>query len=154
MIEPFFFYWPGNHWVPNTCLAVCMHAQSLQLCPTLCDTMDYKSARLLSPWDSPGKNTGMGCHALLQGIFLTQGSNPSPLHYREILHLWDTGEACLEVCLQPKTPRLKNSPSSPEQLLSVLSVSLAWEASASWPVSLSPGCPWLPNSIQTPEMSF
>ena len=32
-------------------------------------------ARLLCPWDSPGKNTGVGCHALLQGIFLTQGSN-------------------------------------------------------------------------------
>ena len=27
------------------------------------------------PWDSPGKNTGIGCHVLLQGIFLTQGSN-------------------------------------------------------------------------------
>ena len=33
-------------------------------------------ARLLSPWDSPGKNTGVDCRALLQGIFLTQGSNP------------------------------------------------------------------------------
>jgi len=32
--------------------------------------------RVLCPWDSPGKNTGVGCHALLQGIFLTQGSNP------------------------------------------------------------------------------
>ena len=32
--------------------------------------------RLLCPWDSSGKNTGVGCHALLQGIFLTQGSNP------------------------------------------------------------------------------
>ena len=32
--------------------------------------------RLLCPWDSPGKNTGVGCHALLQGIFPTQGSNP------------------------------------------------------------------------------
>ena len=31
-------------------------------------------ARLLSPWDSSGKKTGVGCHALLQGIFLTQGS--------------------------------------------------------------------------------
>ena len=31
--------------------------------------------RLLCPWDSPGKNTGVGCHALLQGIFLTEGSN-------------------------------------------------------------------------------
>ena len=32
--------------------------------------------RLLCSWDSPGRNTEMGCHALLQGIFLTQGSNP------------------------------------------------------------------------------
>ena len=35
-------------------------------------------ARLLCPWDSPGKNTGVDCHFLIQGIFLTQGSNPSP----------------------------------------------------------------------------
>ena len=33
-------------------------------------------ARLLCTWDSPGKNTGMGIHFLLQGIFPTQGSNP------------------------------------------------------------------------------
>ena len=33
-------------------------------------------ARLLCPWDSPGKSPGMGCHALLQGVFPTQGSNP------------------------------------------------------------------------------
>ena len=32
-------------------------------------------ARLLCPWDSPGKNTGMDYHCLLQGIFLTHGSN-------------------------------------------------------------------------------
>ena len=32
-------------------------------------------ASLLCPWDSPGKNTGAGCHFLLQEIFLTQGSN-------------------------------------------------------------------------------
>ena len=32
--------------------------------------------RLLCAWDSPGKNTGVGCHFLLQGIFLTQGPNP------------------------------------------------------------------------------
>ena len=36
--------------------------------------------RILCPWDSPGKNTGRGCHFLLQGIFLTQGSNPSLPH--------------------------------------------------------------------------
>ena len=37
-------------------------------------------ARLLCPWDSPGKKTGVGCHALLQGIFLTQESNLCLLH--------------------------------------------------------------------------
>ena len=36
--------------------------------------------------DSPGKNTGVGCHALLQGIFPTQGSNPGLLHSRQILY--------------------------------------------------------------------
>ena len=48
-----------------------------QSCPTLCDPME--PARLLCPWDSPGKNTGMGCHFLLQGIFPNQGSNPGLL---------------------------------------------------------------------------
>ena len=38
--------------------------------------------KLLCPWDSPGKNTGVGCHFLLQGIFLTQGLNPHLLHLR------------------------------------------------------------------------
>ena len=37
-------------------------------------------ARLLYPWDSPGKNDGVYCHDLLQGIFSTQGSNPSLLY--------------------------------------------------------------------------
>ena len=41
---------------------------------------------LLCPWDSPGKNTGMDCHSLLQRIFPTQGSNPGPLHCRQILY--------------------------------------------------------------------
>jgi len=35
---------------------------------------------------SPGKNTGVGCHALLQGIFPTQGSNPGLRHCRRILY--------------------------------------------------------------------
>ena len=41
-------------------------------------------ARLFCPWDSPGKNTGVGCHAFLQGIFSTQGSN---LYLLCLLHL-------------------------------------------------------------------
>ena len=43
-------------------------AKSLQLCPTLCDPIDGKPTRLPCPWDSPGKNTGVGCHFLLQGM--------------------------------------------------------------------------------------
>ena len=39
-------------------------------------------ARLLCPWDFPGKSTGVGCHFLLQGIFLTQGLNPHLLHWQ------------------------------------------------------------------------
>ena len=38
--------------------------------------------RLLSPWDSPGKNTGVGGHVCLQGIFQTQGSNLCLLHWQ------------------------------------------------------------------------
>ena len=41
--------------------------------------------RFLCPWDFPGKSTGVGCH-LLQGIFLTQGSNPGLLHCRQTLY--------------------------------------------------------------------
>ena len=42
--------------------------------------------RLLCPWDFPGKDTGVGCHFLLQGLFPTQGSNPGLLHCRQILY--------------------------------------------------------------------
>ena len=38
-----------------------------QLCLTLCDHKDYSLPGSSCPWDSPGKNTGVGCHALLQG---------------------------------------------------------------------------------------
>ena len=56
-----------------------MRAKSLQLCLTLPPYRLYPP-RLLCPWDSPGKNTGVGCHALLQGICPTQESNPCLLH--------------------------------------------------------------------------
>ena len=53
-------------------------------------------ARFLCPSDSPGKNTGVGSHTLLQGIFLTQGSNLGLLHYRQILyHLSHQGSSIL-----------------------------------------------------------
>ena len=69
---------PGAH---TACLSFdwscgCVWAKSLQLCLILGDPMDC-SPPALCPRDFPGKNTGVGCHALLQGIFLAQGSNPS-----------------------------------------------------------------------------
>ena len=52
--------------------------------------------RLLCPWDSPGRNTGVSCHFLLQGIFPTQASNPGLLHWQagssSLRHL---GSPCL-----------------------------------------------------------
>ena len=64
---------PGGHFKMG--IHACVHAQS---CLTLCDPMDWgSSARLLCPWDFPGKNTRVGCHFLLQGSFLTQRSNLS-----------------------------------------------------------------------------
>ena len=54
-------------------------AKSLQSCPTL-RFHRLLPIRLLCPWDSQGKNTGMDCHFLLQGIFQTQGLNLSPFH--------------------------------------------------------------------------
>ena len=63
-----------------------MCAKLLQSCPTLQPYGPWP-ASLFCPWDSPGKNTGVDCHALLQGIFLTQGLNPSCLH---LVH-WQEG---------------------------------------------------------------
>jgi len=54
-----------------------------QSCLTLSDPMDY---RLLCPWNFPVKNTSVGCHFLLQGIFLTQGWNPCLDPGMELLH--------------------------------------------------------------------
>ena len=59
-----------------------MHAKSLQSCPTLCHHIDCSPPGSSVHGDSPGKITGVGCHALLQRMFLTQGSN---LHLLSLL---------------------------------------------------------------------
>ena len=78
-----------------------------ELCQHLIDTMEmwwvgvslwdffnciekWKWNRLLCPWNSPGKNTGVGCYSLLQGIFLTQGSNPGLLIASRFFTIWAT----------------------------------------------------------------
>ena len=58
---------------------LCILAKSLESCPTLCNPMDYSLPGPSVHGDSPGKNTRVGCNALLQGTFLTQGSNPGLL---------------------------------------------------------------------------
>ena len=65
------------------CAGQCLVIQS---CPTLCDPMDCSPPGSSIHGDSPGKNTRVGCHALLQGIFPTQGSNPGLPHCRWILY--------------------------------------------------------------------
>ena len=57
-----------------------------QSCLTLCKPMDCSLPGFSVHGDSPGKNTGVGCHALLQGIFPTQELNPGLQHCRWILY--------------------------------------------------------------------
>ena len=74
----------------------CMPAKSLQSSPTLCDRRTVAPG-LLCPWNSAGKNTGVGSYALLQGIFPTQGSNP---HLFCLLH-WQVGSLPLAPPVKP-----------------------------------------------------
>ena len=64
-----------------------MHSNA-QSCPTLCYPMDCSppGSSVYVHGDSPGKNTGVGCHVLLQGIFPTQGSNSGLPQCRQILY--------------------------------------------------------------------
>ena len=71
------------------CVSVCVRTRAClvaESCPSLCDPMDCSPPGSSVRGDSPCKNTGVGCHALLQGIFPTQGSNPGLQHCRQILY--------------------------------------------------------------------
>ena len=74
----------GQGWGKDMCSVI-------QSCPTVCDPMDC-SPLGSCPWNFPGKNTGVGCHFLLQRIFLTQGSNRRLLHCRQILYRQSSGK--------------------------------------------------------------
>ena len=76
----------------------CIHAKSLQSCLTLCNPIDYSPSSSSVHVDSPGKNTGMGFLALLQGILPIQGLNPHLLCIllcKRVLYCWATGEDSL-----------------------------------------------------------
>ena len=92
---------------------LCLVAQS---CPTLCDLTDCSSPSSSVHGDPPGKNTGVGCLALLQGIFPTQELNPGLPHFRWILYCLshqgspNTGEGC-HFLLQGIFPTQGSNPS-------------------------------------------
>ena len=92
----FKMYWCSNFELPKcfllpklgtswyfTFAVLCWLTQS---CPILWDPIDCSLPGSSVRGDSQGKNPGVGCHALLQGIFPTQGSNPGLLNYRQILY--------------------------------------------------------------------
>ena len=66
------------------CAVLCLVAQS---CPTLCNPMDSSPPGSSIHGDSPAKNIGVGCHAVLQGIFPIQGSNLGLPHCGWVLYL-------------------------------------------------------------------
>ena len=75
----------GAQLCPTLCDPTWPHVTPQRL-PTLCDPM-WQHAGLLCLWNSPGKNTGVGSHFLLQGNFPTQGLNLDLLLHRQILYL-------------------------------------------------------------------
>ena len=78
----------------DTFFFFCCSISSSECCSVVSNSLQHHG--LYSPWNSPGKNTGMSCHALLQGIFPTQGSKPGHLHCKWILY-------CLSHQRSPKT---------------------------------------------------
>ena len=68
-----------------------------KLCPSLLQSHGLQPTRLLCPWDFPGKNTGGGCHALLQGIVPTQELNLCFLYCRRPLPLSHLGRPMEDV---------------------------------------------------------
>ena len=70
-------------------MCFCLVTQS---CPTLCNPMDCNPPGSCVHGDSPGKNTGVGCHSLLQEILPIQGSNLDLLYCRFFI-VWVTREA-------------------------------------------------------------
>ena len=88
----------GSEHMPNLLSfqyqGVCVHPGASAVSDSL-RPCGLQPSRLLCPWDPPGKNTGVGCHALLQGTFPIQGMNPGLLHCRWNLYCQVTREASI-----------------------------------------------------------
>ena len=81
------------------CAVLCLVTQS---CPTLCNLMDCSPPGSSVHGDSPGKNTGVGCNALLQGTFPTQGLNPGLPHCRWIRYQLSYQGSPINMLILPK----------------------------------------------------
>ena len=131
----------GTHWTNEwSCCAFsgssafvrccCFYCLGTQFCPTLATPWTV-APRLLCPWDFPGKNTGVGCHFLLPGIFLTQGSNLCLLYWQvDSLLLSHLGSPTLHILF-------------PNYLQYSISLSLT-----GWPVPISQTFQTLPHLLQ------
>ena len=124
LLQLFLYLW--YHALLCECMRSHFHCVQLLVTPRTVDP------RLLCPWNSSGKNTGVGCHALLQGIFPTEGSNPGLLcllHCSKILYCWATREApdhsaeFLVICVHT---------SSSSQYVAPISSSMASTVGLSW----------------------
>ena len=82
-LSDFHFHFSQQKLIQHCKAIMCLVSQS---CPTLCNPMDCSPPGSSVHRDSPGKNTGVGCHALLPGIFPTQGLSPGLPYSRRILH--------------------------------------------------------------------
>ena len=84
-------------------MRMCVRAKSLQLCLTL-RPCGLWPTRLLCPWDSPGRNTRVGCHSLLQGTFLTQGQAQVSWIGRQVHNRWAPGSPFVRLGRYPLWP--------------------------------------------------
>ena len=75
-------HWTSREVLESVIFKLCWCCLVAQSCPTLLWTPGLQPSRLPCPWSFPGNNTGLGCHFPLQGLFLTQGSNPHLLHWQ------------------------------------------------------------------------
>ena len=123
----------------NLALCVCLVTQ---LCPTLCDSTDSSPPGSSVHGDSPGKNLGVGCHALLQGIFPTQEPNSGLPHCRQIPShqgnprildcvAYPFSRGTLEPRIQLGSPALQTKDSLPAELTAIHD-NLARQSIFSW----------------------
>ena len=115
-------------------------AKSLQSCPALCDPIDGSPPGSAGPWDSPGKNTGVGCHFLLQCVKVKSESEVA------------------QSCPTPSDP-MDCSPSGPSVHGIFQTRVLEWVAVADWGVSNTRGrlkpsrILWAPPRYKSPFVS-